>query len=36
MAIPERPGIADFYERDVLPALAERFDQAFPAFGWPA
>ena len=34
MAMPERPGIADFYEREVLPALNERLDQAFPEFGW--
>jgi hypothetical protein len=26
--------VADFYERDVLPALAARLDEAFPEFGW--
>ncbi len=34
MATTERPGIADFYEHEVLPALTERLDQAFPEFGW--
>jgi hypothetical protein len=30
----DRPGVADFYERDVLPVLAARLDEAFPEFGW--
>jgi DNA primase catalytic core, N-terminal domain len=30
----DRPSAADFYERDVLPALASRLDEAFPEFGW--
>jgi DNA primase len=30
----QRPGVADFYEREVLPALMDRLDQAFPEFGW--
>ncbi len=34
MATTQQPGIADFYEHDVLPALTERLDQAFPEFGW--
>ena len=34
MATTERTGIADFYERDVLPALVQRLDQAFPEFAW--
>ena len=34
MATTDRPGVADFYERGVLPALVERLDQAFPEFGW--
>jgi hypothetical protein len=34
MALDERKGIADFYERDVLPALTRRLDSAFPEFGW--
>src|SRR5882757_1593338 len=34
MATTERTGIADFYERDVLPALVQRRDQAFPEFAW--
>jgi len=29
---PVRAG--DFYRQEVLPALAERLDQAFPEFGW--
>jgi len=34
MTTPDRLGIADFYEHEVLPALTERLDQAFPEFGW--
>ncbi len=34
MATTTRTGIADVYERDVLPALVERLDQAFPEFAW--
>ena len=34
MATTERTGIADLYERDVLPALMQRLDQAFPEFAW--
>jgi DNA primase len=34
MALDERTGIADLYERDVLPALTRRLDAAFPEFGW--
>src|SRR3954447_2337560 len=34
MATVARPNIADFYEREVLPALMGRLDQAFPEFGW--
>ncbi len=34
MATTHQPGIADFYEHDVLPALTARLDQAFPEFGW--
>jgi DNA primase len=34
MATTERAGIADFYEREVLPALTRRLDSAFPEFGW--
>jgi hypothetical protein len=30
----QRPGVADFYEHQVLPALMDRLDQAFPEFGW--
>src|SRR3954447_7283020 len=28
------PGIIDFYTDEVLPALAQRLDTAFPEFGW--
>src|SRR5690349_12375199 len=34
MATARRPNVADFYEREVLPALMSRLDQAFPEFGW--
>src|SRR4051794_34996101 len=34
MASAQRPNIADFYEREVLPSLMGRLDQAFPEFGW--
>ncbi len=34
MATQPRTGIADFYERDVLPALTRRLDAAFPEFAW--
>src|SRR4051812_12463713 len=34
MATLQRPNVADFYEREVLPALMGRLDQAFPEFGW--
>src|SRR4051794_35773042 len=34
MATAQRPNVADFYEREVLPALISRLDQAFPEFGW--
>jgi len=34
MATVQRPNVAGFYERDVLPALMSRLDQAFPEFGW--
>ena len=34
MATTDRPGVADFYERDVLPALSAQLDHAFPEFGW--
>ena len=34
MATEPRVGIADFYERDVLPALTRRLDTAFPEFAW--
>jgi hypothetical protein len=34
MATVQRTGIADFYERDVLPALTQNLDHAFPEFGW--
>src|SRR5919206_5326260 len=34
MATAQRPNVADFYEREVLPALMSRLDQAFPEFGW--
>jgi DNA primase len=34
MALDERTGIADLYEREVLPALTRRLDAAFPEFGW--
>jgi hypothetical protein len=34
MAGLQRPGVADFYEHQVLPALMDRLDQAFPEFGW--
>ena len=30
----ERISIGDFYEEQVLPALFDRLDQAFPEFGW--
>jgi Toprim-like len=30
----ERTRVVDFYTEVVLPALAERLDQAFPEFGW--
>ena len=30
----EQPRVVDFYTEVVLPALAERLDQAFPEFGW--
>src|SRR4051812_24808908 len=28
------PSIIDFYTEEVLPALAQRLDTAFPEFGW--
>jgi DNA primase len=34
MPTVQRPSVADFYEREVLPALMGRLDQAFPEFGW--
>jgi DNA primase len=35
MAVPRPPVRAgDFYRQEVLPALAQRLDQAFPEFGW--
>src|SRR4051794_4219094 len=34
MATAQRPNVADFYEREVLPALMHRLDHAFPEFGW--
>lgn len=34
MATTERISIADFYEREVLPALQQRLDTAFPEFAW--
>jgi hypothetical protein len=34
MASAPRTGIADFYEGDVLPALTQNLDHAFPEFGW--
>jgi hypothetical protein len=34
MATTQHTGIADFYERDVLPALTQNLDHAFPEFGW--
>jgi DNA primase len=34
MATAQRPNVAEFYEREVLPALMRRLDQAFPEFGW--
>jgi hypothetical protein len=34
MATTERTSIADFYERDVLPALTQNLDRAFPEFAW--
>src|SRR4051812_21813020 len=34
MAMAQRPNVADFYERAVLPALMGRLDHAFPEFGW--
>jgi DNA primase len=34
MAIAARTGIAAFYEGDVLPALTQNLDRAFPEFGW--
>jgi Toprim-like len=30
----EQPRVVDFYTEVVLPALADRLDQAFPEFGW--
>src|SRR3989344_4339752 len=30
----ERVSPVDFYEREVLPALFERLNSAFPEFGW--
>lgn len=36
MTIALAPGLADRYERDVLPRLIERLDDAFPEFGWTA
>jgi hypothetical protein len=30
----EQPRVVDFYTEVVLPALAQRLDQAFPEFGW--
>lgn len=34
MATERQVRITDFYTETVLPALAERLDQAFPEFGW--
>jgi len=34
MASSEPPSVTDFYEREVLPELARRLDEAFPEFGW--
>jgi DNA primase len=34
MATAQHTGIADLYEREVLPALTRRLDSAFPEFGW--
>src|SRR5262245_4445396 len=34
MSVTERPSVAAFYEREVLPELTRRLDQAFPEFGW--
>src|SRR4051812_14840721 len=34
MATTPRPNVGDFYEREVLPALMGRLDEAFPEFGW--
>ena len=34
MAMPDRTSVTDFYEQEVLPALAGRLDVAFPEFGW--
>ena len=34
MAFADRPSVADFYEREILPALYERLNGAFPEFGW--
>ena len=30
----EQSSVMDFYTEEVLPALAERLDNAFPEFGW--
>jgi DNA primase len=34
MATQQHTGIADVFERDVLPALTQNLDHAFPEFGW--
>jgi hypothetical protein len=34
MTTTKHAGVADFYERDVLPALTHHLDSAFPEFGW--
>src|SRR4051794_19424856 len=34
MATVERVSVAEFYDQEVLPALAAHLDQAFPEFGW--
>ena len=34
MATTQHTGIADFYEREVLAALTQHLDSAFPEFGW--
>ena len=34
MATIERSSVADFYEREILPALQRRLDEALPEFGW--